>query len=31
MFPPPEGQRVAFTGIHEDSYTREQYPNAWVK
>lgn len=31
MFPPPEEQRVAFAGIHEDSYTGEQYPNGWVK
>lgn len=26
MFLPPEGQRVAFAGIYEDSYTAKQYP-----
>lgn len=31
MFPPPEEQRGAFVGIHEDFYTGEQYPNGWVK
>lgn len=31
MFPPPEGQRFASAGIHEDSYTAEQYPNSYLK
>lgn len=31
MFPPPEEKRVAFAGIHEDSYTGEQYPNSYLK
>lgn len=31
MFPPPEGQWVPFGGIHEDSYTAEQYPNSYLK
>lgn len=31
MFPPPDGQWVPFGGIHEDSYTGEQYPNSYLK